>query len=105
MNSRAQQAFRLPPVNEIYTLLRELKGQIEDEYRASIQEEDETLPMMDLTIGWTPNDGTWSYQTGDNSFAGGAYLHPIWAVDYLTRRTNCRDMAAELISQLLEQTR
>jgi hypothetical protein len=75
-------------------LLKNLKPDIQDDYRAS--DEDET-PGMSVTIGFTPETEekacSWGYQTGDNSFTGGAYGHPHWAVISLYRRSNCRELA------------
>lgn len=77
-------------------LLKELKGQIGDDYRASDDPEDDK-PGMCVTIGFTPSseekDCSWSYQTGDNSYSGGAYSHAHWAVIYLYRRSNSRQLA------------
>jgi hypothetical protein len=67
------------------------------------REEDGDPPSIQVTLGYTPEDGSWSLQSGDNSFTGCAYGHPIWAVGYITRRTNCRKLAAELVDQLDEQ--
>lgn len=84
-------------------LLRELKPQIGDEYRAS---EYEDKPGMCVTIGFTPEtedkDCSWSYQTGDNSYSRRAYCHPHWAVISLYRRSNCHKLAMEAAEQILE---
>jgi hypothetical protein len=66
-------------------------------------------PFMDLTIGFTPakEDGTpesWGFQTGDNSYTGGAYSHPHWAVTTLYRDCDPNEVAAEMISQINELT-
>jgi outer membrane protein assembly factor BamA len=84
-------------------LLKSLKGDIDDDYRAS---EDDDKPGMQVTFGLTQNeDGSlsWSYQTGDNSYSGGAYSHPVWAVVSLYRRSNCKELAAEAMDQALDQ--
>lgn len=62
------------------------------------------LDEMDLTIGWDPKTGEWSWQTGDNSFTGSAYLYPIWAVGTVDNETDPTEMADYLIDQLAEQT-
>lgn len=92
------QKVKLPRVTEIYRLLVELKTQIGNDYRASEDPEDNT-PGMSVTVGWS-EDGSWSYQTGDNSFTGGAYGHPHWAVLSLYRRSNSRELARDAINQL-----
>lgn len=81
-------------------LLVALKPEISDEFRCSDEPDDET-PGMQVTIGFTPGNG-WGYQTGDNSFTGGAYGHPHWAVISLYRRSNCAELANEIESELLE---
>jgi len=60
-------------------------------------------PTVDLTVGWNAQTGEWSWQSGDNSFTGGAYGYPIWAVTSVTKMDNSRDVARYLIDQLREQ--
>lgn len=89
--------------NEWARLLRSLKPDICDDYRAS---EDDETPGMQVTFGVTlGEDGSlsWSYQTGDNSFTGGAYGHPVWAVVSLYRRSNSRELAKEAMEEALSQ--
>ena len=61
-------------------------------------------PYVDVTIGCTFNfaEGciTWNYQTGDNSFTGGAYGHPEWFNTSLLGRSNCKDLAKDLIEEI-----
>jgi hypothetical protein len=92
---------KLPTITELSSLIRALKPEIGDEYRAS-GDEDSTTPSMDLTVGWDPEEGGWSYQTGDNSFTGGAYSYPVWAIGTIARRCNSRELARDLIDQLWE---
>lgn len=74
---------------------------IGDEYRSSTSEPTDETPAMDLTVG-ADNDG-WSYQTGDNSYTGGAYgYNRPWAVVTLDRESNPESIADEIISQLDE---
>lgn len=86
-------------------LLKSLKADIDDDYRASDSDE-ETLPGMCVTIGFTPtNDNSgcsWSYQTGDNSYSGGAYSHAHWAVISLYRRSNSTTLAGDIADQIAE---
>lgn len=56
-----------------------------------------------LTIGWTAEKGSWSYQTGDNSYTGGAYGHPVWAVVYITFDSNPEAVSEDILNQLAEQ--
>lgn len=89
---------RFPKIGELAALFVHLKRHIDDDYRVEFQEDD--IPTMQVTIGCDLDTGGWSYQTGDNSFTGGAYGYPVWAVVYLQRRSNSRDLAHDVISQL-----
>jgi hypothetical protein len=91
----------LPKIQELARLLVALKANIGDEYRCTDDQDDDT-PGMIVTIGWTPKTGEWNYQTGDNSFTGAAYGHRIWAVIYLYRDSNCRDLARDAQDELAE---
>ena len=91
---------KYPTIKDLSGLIKEIKPYIDDSYVA----EDEALPGIDLTVGFDPDTSRWSYQTGDNSFSGGAYSYPIWAVTRIYRRSNSRELARELIEQLAEQT-
>lgn len=91
---------KLPTIAGIRGLLVSLKSDIGDDYRSEGCEDGP--PSMDVTIGWTPSTGAWSYQTGDNSFTGGAYGHPHWAVITLSRRSNSTELAKDIIKQLAD---
>lgn len=82
-------------VNEFRRLLISLKKTICDDYQVEGAEEN-APPCMQVTFGMSRNaDGelSWNYQTGDNSFMGGAYSHPAWGVVYLSRRSNSLNLA------------
>lgn len=51
-----------------------------------------------LTIGLSDKGDEWTYQTGDNSFTGSAYLSPHWVVTYFGNDTT----ADELLDDILE---
>lgn len=88
--------------NQVCLLLKSLKPDIGDEYRAC---EDDDCPGMCVTIGVTPQpDGylQWSFQTGDNSFTGGAYGHHHWGVVYLYRRSNCKALAHDCVNEIAD---
>ena len=62
----------------------------------------EDRKYIGFTIGYTQDDDGeigWDYQTGDNSFSGGAYGHPRWLVTEI----NDGDTPSEVISSLKEQ--
>lgn len=89
---------------EITRLLIALKPDIADDYRATDDPDDNT-PGMCVTIGATPDDDgslSWSYQTGDNSYTGGAYGHAHWGVIYLGRRSNSRALAHDAVEEIAE---
>jgi hypothetical protein len=88
---------------QLVPLIKELKTQIGKDYRAS-DDPDDNLPGMCVTIGFTAatedDDFSWSYQTGDNSYTGGAYSHSTWGVASLYRRSNSKDIARELCDDI-----
>lgn len=92
--------IKLPLIKDIRTLLVSLKRDIGDEYRASGDRDDST-PGMQVTIG-ADDTGAWSYQTGDNSYTGGAYGMPYWGVISLYRCSNSTDLARDVIDQIAE---
>jgi hypothetical protein len=91
---------RLPTIKDLAELVRAVKADIAPEYLAF---EDDDVPGIQLTIGWNPETGEWSYQTGDNSYTGGAYHYPLWGVVGVYRSSNSRDVARDIRDQLDEQ--
>lgn len=91
----------LPELSEIRSLLIHLKSTIQDDYRSSEFDDEDSRPSMCVTIG-ADGKGRWSYQTGDNSYTGGAYGYPHWAVVTLDRRSNCTSVANEVLDQLAD---
>jgi hypothetical protein len=87
-------------------LLTGLKPDICDDYRCTDDPDDET-PGICVTFGFTPEsdkrDASWGYQTGDNSFTGGAYGHPFWGVVHLYRDSDAAELASEAASEIAEQ--
>lgn len=102
-NFCSQEIDKLIPTWE--RLFKSLKQDIGDEYRAS-DDPDDNLPGMQVTIGFTPSSEekgySWHYQTGDNSYSGGAYGHAHWAVISLYRRSNSRELAKDVADQIAE---
>lgn len=100
---------KLPTVRDLAALVRAVKATIRDDYRAS---EDDDSPGICLTVGWCAvsqwsggvyvNAGEWSYQTGDNSYTGGAYAYPHWAVVSVYRRSDSRALARDIRNQLAD---
>jgi hypothetical protein len=93
--------MKLPLIKDIRALLISLKPTINDDYRAYGDCDGDTVPSMLVTIG-ADESGNWSWQTGDNSYSGGAYHYPHWAVVALTRRANCTELARDAIDQIAE---
>jgi hypothetical protein len=91
---------KLPPIGSITRLLIGLKATIGNDYRCTDDPDDDT-PGMLVTIGASP-DGSWHYQTGDNSYSGGAYGHPAWGLCYLYRRSNCAELARGAVDEIAE---
>jgi hypothetical protein len=89
---------------DMATLASRLIPRIGDDYRCSDDPDDETPGMM-VTVGVTvEGDGTlsWSYQTGDNSYTGGAYGHATWGIGYLYRDTDPADFAEAIESDVAD---
>ncbi len=86
---------------EIRNLLISLKPTICDDDRTH---EEATLPGIAITVGAkpTPDGIVWAFQTGDNSYTGGAYGFPHWGVCDLHRRDNTTDLARDIVEQFLE---
>ena len=93
-----------PTIESISALIRELKKQIQDDYRAypcGPGEDEDTVPSMLLTVGADGQGrGSWSWQTGDNSYSGGAYHYAFWGTCAIYRRSNSRGLARDIIREL-----
>ena len=85
---------------EIASLLVDLKKQIDDDFRASDDPEDNT-PGMQVTVS-TDDMQSWNYQTGDNSYSGACYGDRHWSVIYLYRRSNCKELAQDAVNALAD---
>lgn len=89
--------------DDMVALAKSLIPDIDDDYRIEGQGQDDDTPMMQVTVGCEcPSDSSmsWSYQTGDNSFTGGAYSYAHWGIAYLTRDTKPEDFAREVMDSL-----
>ena len=91
--------MRNPTIKDLAALVRAVKECIADDDRA---DEFAERPSIQLTVG--ANDtGGWSYQTGDNSYTGGAYFYPYWGVVAVERRSNSIELARDIKAQIEEQ--
>lgn len=84
--------------SELVALFESLIPEIGDDYRATDDSDDDT-PGMCVTVATDDSLSCWSYQTGDNSFTGGAYGLPHWAVVYLYRHSSPLQLAIEVANQ------
>ena len=61
-------------------------------------------PML-LTIGVSLDTETnlvsWGWQSGDNSYTGGAYSHPYWGVVYYVPGAEAKDYLAWIVDDLI----
>lgn len=83
-------------------LIESIKPDIEDDFKEF--EDDE--PSICLTIGFTPEsekkDCAWHYQTGDNSYSGGAYFHRNWGIVSIYRDSDAKELAEDIANQIGE---
>ncbi len=93
-------SYKLPSRSELAALVRDVRSQISPEYRVSDDADDNT-PGICLTVGANLK-GEWSYQTGDNSFTGGAYHFPHWAVVSVYKDSHSYNLADEIREELAE---
>ena len=84
---------KLPPLADVVGVVMHV--------RSMCDSEDEHI---DITIGWNAETGHWSWQSGDNSFTGGAYGFPLWAVGSVGAGTDAEKLAHDLREDLLELT-
>lgn len=83
---------------DLVKLVTALIPEIQDDYRATDDSEDNE-PGMCLTVATDDNVSCWGFQTGDNSYTGGAYGLPHWAVVYLFRESDPQEIAKEISEQ------
>ena len=84
-------------LRDIAALVRDVRSTIANDYRAF---ENDTVPGIQLTVATDEKFTTWSYQTGDNSYTGGAYSFPHWAVVGVYRNSNSFEVARDIYDQL-----
>lgn len=75
----------------------------QDNPRERDQAHDFAPVSIQLTIGYSPDSQTWGSQTGDNSFTGGAYGHPVWGVAYLSADSDPSEVAQEIVDDIESQ--
>lgn len=89
------QEFRADMVRLVAALIPD----IGDEYRAYKPDpySDDDKPSMLLTIG--ADASGWGYQTGDNSYTGGAYGFADWSSVAICRDSDPENVADEIIAK------
>ena len=70
---------------------------------ASLQEDAQEYDGLDITFAVDDDGSVWNYQTGDNSFTGGCYSLPHWAVATISRGEGVKGVIDEIIEQLEEE--
>jgi hypothetical protein len=88
---------KLPLIKDLVEVIKHTKTCIDDDCRSY---EEATLPCIQLTVGWSDETSDWSWQTGDDSYTGGAYFYPHWGVVDVFRRSNSPELAREIRQQL-----
>lgn len=82
---------------EFYCLLRAVK----EEHVGQWPTDEEGFKGVQLTIGCTLEDPVqWGWQTGDNSYTGGAYGHPDWFTVWAYPGCNCKNLADDLVQEI-----
>ena len=99
-----------PKLKDVEKALKEIKK----------HEIDPDISELDVTLAWLDKEKNynfeseafdpgydkkiasqdWVIQIGDNSFMGRAYFFEHWAIGVIGRRTNCRELAKDLIREL-----
>ena len=82
-----------PKIKDVQKALKEIKK----------YELDPDISDLDVTLAWLDKEtgeNNWTIQIGDNCFMGSAYFFKHWAIGIIGRRTNCRELAKDLIREL-----
>lgn len=90
-------------IADIKTLVNEIDVDTPNEVSGiskSDSDYEEENDYMQLTVACDEKGRYFNYQTGDNSYTGGAYGLPHWAVVYIGHDTNRDELATEIINEL-----
>ena len=88
------------------TLTDIVKNDIKDFLQIQVAETKKEIELytdiheIDITVACDEHGTTWNYQTGDNSYTGGAYSLPHWAVSSINEDTSADDLYEDIIGQL-----
>ena len=89
-----------PSKEDVMELLTTLVSELDNwdleemEMQVTIASNGETCPITGSV--------EWGYQTGDNSYSGGAYGYRHWGVGYVEKDMDIEEVAMDLISQIEE---
>jgi hypothetical protein len=86
---------------KIGLFIDELADLITDLMIQTFDEDSDEDDFFTLTIG--ANSSSWNYQTGDNSFTGGAYGYRDWGVMDIYPNCSPTEVALDIVDQLEEQ--
>jgi len=64
--------------------------------------DDEEGDCITLTFATNEKGSAWGFQSGDNSYTGGAYGFPHWAVVYVDKDTKADDLMTEIEARFNE---
>ena len=96
--SYSEQANPAPMSAEVYKDIKDFIFSNIDVFR----EEADEYEYVELTVAVSDDGTVWNYQTGDNSYTGGAYSLPHWAVTSVYPDTDPVDLYEDIINQLEE---
>ena len=88
----------MPTKQALNTLVKELKRYMLENPDLFWDVETEQYETT-LTIGFDGLTKTYGFQIGDNSYSGGAYGYPYWAVVMITNNLSNRDIVDCIVNQ------
>ena len=85
---------------DLWDLVKRVQSYTKSFAPFELRENPDDLACMTLTVGFNRTD--YGYQAGDNSFTGGAYGYPHWAVTYVPRTGPLGYCVEDLAEQIRE---
>jgi hypothetical protein len=95
----------LPTLKSLEALVKSVKREVArypDDFIDPDSDDDDAVPYCELTVGASGESTSFGYQTGDNSYTGGAYGYPHWAVVTVGLDDSPREVAREIQSQIAD---
>ena len=87
-----------PSKEDVMELLTTLISELDlwglEEMQVTIASSGDTCPVTGSV--------EWGYQTGDNSYTGGAYGYNHWGIGYVEKDMDIEEVAIDMISQIEE---